>query len=238
MDEFTVDSIYRADILIKQPRHGYRFALDALLLAHFLKLDSHERALEVGCGSGVVLILLAALRQYEELVGVEIQPGMSELARENLLTNSIRDAKVVEGDINAVAPELPRQSFDLVFSNPPYRKQGSGRLNPLAEKAVARHELRLTLEDLFNVALLLLKSDGRLTTILPHFRERDFLDLASRHHLHLREHKYVHSFPSESPAFFLATVSAKPGARLQHAPLAIYDSPGVYSTEMLQLLSA
>src|SRR5262245_7186357 len=112
MDEFTIDSIYRADIRIKQPRHGYRFALDALLLAHFLRLESHERALEVGCGSGVVLVLLAKLnQQYQSLIGVEIQPELAALATENVASNKIPNAEIIEGDIRQIANERQQQSF-------------------------------------------------------------------------------------------------------------------------------
>jgi tRNA1Val (adenine37-N6)-methyltransferase len=235
---YTIDSIWRADIRIKQPARGYRFALDALLLAHFAQLEAREQALEVGCGSGVVLVLLAKMRRYAHLTGVEIQPQLAALARENLRQNSVQNAEILEADIREAVNTLPAHSFHLLLSNPPYRRAGAGRLNPQPEKAIARHEIRMKLEDLFDAAQKLLRPDGRLTVILPGFREADFDRLVLQHSLVLGERRYVHSFAAEPAAFFLATVSRVKGPVVGHPRLVIYETAGVYTNEMQRLLTA
>lgn len=233
-DEYTVDSIWSPRIRIRQPARGYRFALDAVLLAHFLRCSENDRVLEVGCGSGVIAVMLSHLQKFRSLVCVEIQPDLAQFARENLAENGVANAEVLESDIR----EVVGMQVDLLYSNPPYRKAGAGRLNPQEQKAIARHEIRMRLEDLFAAAGRLLAPAGRFTVILPEFRRADFRALATQHDYHFHELRFVHSTASEPPAFFLATISATAGSFEEHPRLVIYKSPGKYTSEMEDLLTA
>lgn len=234
MEDYTIDSIWSPQIRIKQPARGYRFALDAVLLAHFLSCGESDDVLEVGCGAGVVAVLLSHLRKFRRLTCVEIQPELAELARFNLRENGVSRAEILSADIR----EVSGMHVDLLYSNPPYRKAGAGRLNPQEQKAIARHEIRMTLQDLFAAAQRLLKPNGRLTTILPDFREQEFCSLAATHGFCFRDLQYVHSFAPEPPAFFLSTLSREAGPLRERPPLTIYDAPGVYTPEARALLTA
>jgi len=234
--EDTVDTIWSEKIRIRQPKKGYRFGIDSVLLAHFIQLSSQEEALEIGCGTGVVLLLLAHLQEFKRLVGVELQHQLATYAKSNLELNQVSDAEVIEADANFLHEILSPRSFDFIFSNPPYRKVGKGRLNPFHQKAVARHELKMTLQDLFVCAERFLKPEGRLTVILPEFREKDFLELVMRYGYFWREKRYVHSFAEQPCAFFLATVGKTSGPLRIQDRLVIYDSPGCYTTEVSLLL--
>lgn len=234
VEEFTVDSIWSPRIRIKQPARGYRFALDAVLLAHFLRCEAGDDLLEVGCGAGVVAVLLSHLQKFRRLTCVEIQPELADLARFNLRENGVVGAEVVNADIR----EVSGMQVDLLYSNPPYRKAGAGRLNPQEQKAIARHEIRMTLQDLFVAAEALLKPGGRLTTILPDFREQDFRALAESHGFCFRDLQYVRSFAPEPPAFVLSTLSREAGPLRERPRLTIYDTPGVYTPEARALLTA
>ena len=235
-DSFTLDSIWNKKINILQPARGYRFALDAVLLAHFLKIDSNEQALEIGSGSGVITILLSRFQKFQRVVAVEVQHSLAELSKKNFHLNSILNAEVLEEDIRNLKRLLPANSFDLLFSNPPYRKAGTGKLNPSHQKAIARHEIRMKMEDIFVCAKEFLKPEGRLSVILPIFRETDFLLLAERYGFHWIEKRYVHSFKEEVPAFFLASLSLARRKFTEHPSLVIYDSPGVYTPELQRML--
>lgn len=259
MDEVTIDSIWSADIRIEQPKRGYRFAVDAVLLAHFLRSDAETESLEIGTGCGVISILFSRLQPYRHLTAVEIQPELAALAARNFAANEMgaKESRpvprpavlgradrassdttiVLELDARELSLRFPPASFDLIFSNPPYRKVGAGKLNPNSQKAIARHELKLTLEELFVCADQLLKPAGRLSVILPDFRERDFRKLAADKGFHLLEWQYVHSFASKPPAFFLATIGKQPVALQQHPPITIYTSPGHYTDQMQSLLT-
>jgi tRNA1(Val) A37 N6-methylase TrmN6 len=235
--QYTVDSIWRKEIRIKQPVKGYRFGLDAVLLAHFVKTEAADRLLEIGAGSGVVTILVSAFHRFASVATIEIQGELAELCRENFKLNNIDNSEVFQADAKNLGTLFGEASFDLIYSNPPYRKTGSGKLNPSKQKATARHELHLKLQDLFECSLKYLRSSGRLTLILPAFRESDFNQLTDRHNFYRHEWRYVHSFADAPPAFFLATVGKSSSRLTEHRPLVIYEKPGQYTLEMQSLLS-
>ncbi len=116
-------------------RDGYRFALDAVLLAHFVKTGPTERILEIGAGSGVVTILVAALNSYHSVDAVEIQSELAEVCRKNFESNNVPNATVHQADIRKASSLFPRESFDLIYCNPPYRKAGAGRLKSVDSKS-------------------------------------------------------------------------------------------------------
>lgn len=237
--DLTLDTIWSNNVRIVQPRRGYRFGLDAVLLAHFLETDSRDRVLEIGTGSGIIAVLARALgKNWASLVAVEIQPELAGLAEQNFRLNALPNASVLREDARSL-PAATAQ-FDLIFANPPYRQVGRGRLNPSMQKAVARHELELTLEQLVDCAERhLAAASGRLSVILPGFREADFHRRISQSRAFaLRRHRYVHSFASHPPAFFLATVSRDAAAPLiEDAPLFIYRAAGEYTPEMASMLT-
>jgi len=246
--EFSVDTIWNDRIRILQKKKGYRFALDSVLLAHFLPVGPEDELLEIGAGSGVVTILLSALATFQSCIAVEVQPDLAQICRQNFELNGLGNCRVLEGNVKDGTENITNR-FNLIYSNPPYRKLGTGKINPSHEKAVARHEIKMRLEDLFIAADQLLKPNGRLSVILPHFRKQDFVDLTQKYAFHLIEWRDVHSFAAEPPVFFLATVSnstkpllSSPLLRgrdrsvLQHRPLIVYDSPGRYTKEMAKML--
>ena len=234
MSEYTEDSIWAKDVRIIQPKNGYRFAIDAVLLTHFLKTSRKDEVLEIGTGAAVIPVLLSRLKKFKRLVAVEIQKELADIARKNIEINGIQNVDILHADIR----DLQNLSFDLIFSNPPYRKAGSGKLNPNPQKAVARHELKLRLEDIFECAMKFLKPEGRLSVILPTFREADFIQLADHYCFHLEERRYIHSFAGQPPTFFLVTVRLIPFSFRHLDPIVIYDAPAEYSEEMRGFLTA
>jgi len=236
-ENFSIDSIWDSSLQIHQSRKGYRFALDAVLLAHFLRIDTNEIALEIGCGNGVIPILVSRLKKFRKIVAVEIQSELADLARANVERNHADRIEIVHGDAVQLPEKLSANSFDLLYSNPPYRKLGSGKLNPSREKAIARHEIHLKLEDLISLADYFLKPEGRLSVILPTFREDDWMKLISQHKYFLIERQYVHSFRDEPATFVLATASKNLAALRELEKLVIYEKPGEYTDRMAKLLT-
>jgi tRNA1Val (adenine37-N6)-methyltransferase len=234
--QYTEDSILRDGIRILQPERGYRFALDAVLLATFVKTQPTDSILEIGAGSGVVSILIASTHPYQSLAAVEIQEELAELCRKNFEINQLKNAVVYHEDVKNISPLFSNESIDLICCNPPYRKVGTGRLNPSTQKAIARHEIKMKLEDVFECSNRFLKPDGHLTLILPTFRQKDFLLLVERYNLNRMEHRYVHSFENEPPTFFLTTLGKKEEPVVELQPLVIYEKPGEYTHDMNRLL--
>jgi tRNA1Val (adenine37-N6)-methyltransferase len=234
---YSVDSIWADSIQIEQSRNGYRFSVDAVLLAHFLQLNGSEKVLEIGCGNGIILVLLSRLKKYKHITGVEIQHELAELACKNVESNKAKRIEIIEADIRELKNKFPKKAFDLIYSNPPYRKIGTGRLNPSPEKAIARHEVNLKLEDLILVANELLKDDGFLSVILPSFREKDWMKLIEARSYFVHTRQYVHSFPKSPAAFVLCTAGRKNAPIEDLPPLTIYESRGKYTPAMSALLT-
>jgi tRNA1Val (adenine37-N6)-methyltransferase len=237
LKEFSIDSIGKNSVRLLQSKGGYRFSIDAVLLAHFIKTKPDEEGLEIGCGNGVVLVLLSHLQKFKRIVGIEVQQKLAGLAEKNLRMNRIDHAEIVNADIRQLPAAVAEQRFDFIFANPPYRKLGTGKLNPKEEKAIARHEVKMKLEDIFRYGASLLKPKGRITLILPSFRETELKKLAEANRFHWREKQYVYSFAGEKPAFILCTFSKSEGKLNENANLTIYDSPNVYTAEMKKLLN-
>src|SRR5262245_38110348 len=129
-NDFTTDSIWSDRIRILQSRNGYRFALDSILLAHFLRTTSTDDVLEIGAGNGVIAVIMCNLQEWKSLIEVELQEQLAELCRKNFQRNELKNADVLQMDFKELHQSVPSNSFTLIYSNPPYRKLGAGKLNP------------------------------------------------------------------------------------------------------------
>ena len=166
--EETLDSLFQGRLKILQPREGYRFSLDSVLLAGLTQVRRRDRVVDLGTGCGVVPLLLAFRGAAAHLIGLEIQPSLAALARRNVELNGFsRRVDILEADLRLIQRDQVPGPVSLVVSNPPYREITSGRLNPNREKAFARHELLADLGAVVKAAARLLPEKGRLALIYP-----------------------------------------------------------------------
>ena len=162
-------------------KRGYRFSIDAVLLSQFIKIRKDERVIDLGTGCGILPFLLSHTTKAHSFVGVEIQKGLAECAKKNVVLNHLEDRiSILKQDFRELKGIFPPGSFDVVLSNPPYRKFRTGRINPSMEKAIARHEIKGTLEDLISIASYLLPLKGRCYLIFPASRTVDLLVVIER----------------------------------------------------------
>ncbi len=234
----TRDSLFGGELAVCQEKHGYRFAVDAVLLAGLSRVKPGDRIIELGTGCGVILLVLACRHPgLRGMAGVEIQPELARLARKNVQENRLADRiEIVEGDLRQVPSRFEPASFDLVLSNPPYRKPGSGRINPNRQKAVARHELAAALPDVFAAAHHLLPHGGRLALIYPASRIGHLLSCAAAGGFSPKSLTIIYSRPG-SPGRLMHVECRKAGgeeARVE-APFYIYTRNGEYTDEMRRL---
>jgi tRNA1Val (adenine37-N6)-methyltransferase len=162
----------RGRLAIWQPRQGYRFSVDPLLLVDFVAAAGRRfaRAYDLGTGAGVIALGLALAEPAARITAVELQPRLAALARRNAVENGLAErVSVVELDLGdaRAARALPGASAELVACNPPFRPLGEGSFNPDDEEAIARHELRLTLADVAAQARRLLVPGGRAALVYP-----------------------------------------------------------------------
>lgn len=233
----TCDRLFQGALSLYQDRRGYRFSIDAVLLAGLTRVKATDRIMELGTGCGVVLLALAVRRAGRQWVGVEIQRRLGALALKNAEVNGLSERVRIHcmdwRDVNKVfAPE----GFDLVVSNPPYRRLRSGRRNPNLQKAVARHELYGTVQNMFEAASYLLKEGGRSAVIYPASRLDDLVTAAVKAGLRPKRLTLIHS-QRDAPAKLVHMECVKgSGQELQVTPpFIIYEETGRYSPAMLRL---
>ncbi len=233
----TTDRLFGDSLVLSQDRRGYRFSVDAVLLAGLTRVKAKDRVMELGTGCGVVILAFAARNLGAHWEGVEIQPRLAELARKNVEANGLAGRVFIHAmDWKEVREVFAPQAFDLVVSNPPYRRALSGRINPDAQKATARHEITGTVQDMFAAAAYLLKHGGRCAVIYPASRLDDLMVAAVEAGLRPKRLILIHSHV-EAPAT-LAHVECVKGAgqELRVAPpFFIYERPGRYTAAMQRL---
>ncbi len=231
------DSLFGGRVLVYQEEKGYRFSIDAVLLAGLTRAMPGDRVADLGTGCAVVLLIMAYRRRGERFLGIEIQEELAELAQENVDANGFQDRiEILRMDFRDVAARLEPESFDLVVSNPPYRRLKTGRINPIKQKAVARHELAGSVRDVFGAARYLLPKGGRLAVIYPAARSVHLLCEAGLHGFSPRKMTVIHSNIS-GPARLVHVECTRGGGEDLHIapPFFIYGEGRKYSEAMQSL---
>ncbi len=220
--------------MLSQHPQGYRFALDAFLLADFVSPLAFGPFLDLGTGCGVVALFLARRFPQQCVVGLELQASLVRNAQHNVRQNGLQQrVSIVQGDIRQAVCLFPRQKFGTVVSNPPYRALGHGRLNPCIEKAIARHELALTLPQLLQAAQHALCRRGVLTMVYHPARLAELCVHLETAHLRPRRLRLVHAtLCTPASMALIEAVYAGRDTLTVLPPLCIYDAAGAYTAEM------
>jgi len=234
MGEETVDELRRHGLRVIQPRHGYRFSLDPLLLCDFAAVREGEDGVDLGTGCGVIPLILARSAAGVRMSGVESQEAMAGLAARNVEMNGLSGrVTVLHADVLHVKGHFRPSSFDLVVSNPPYRKRGTGRVSPKPGRDNARHESTASLPDFLAAAKYLVKLGGRICFIFHPSRLTEFIAEAAVLKLAVSRLRMVHgSAESEARMFRVEMVKGRKSAPRVLPPLFVYDRDGEYSAEM------
>ncbi len=162
----TIDSFLDGRLRIIQSRQGYRFSVDALLLAEFISIKSEDLVVDLGAGCGIISLFLALKSAVDFIFGVELQEELASQAKRNIALNGLKNKiAIIQGDLRHL-PLAPK-SAHVVVCNPPYRQERSGRINPDLSKAIARHEIKVSLDNILASGKILLKPGGRLALIYP-----------------------------------------------------------------------
>ncbi len=234
----TLDDLFESRIKIIQPKKGYRFSVDALLLAHFaLSFARPKEVLDVGTGCGIIALILACKRDPIRVTAVEVQAGLADIAARNVLLNRLSPkVTVLKEDFRNLEKKVPPSTFDLIVSNPPYFQVSSGRLNPTRQKAIARHEIKGALEDLAKASAKLVKPFGNVIVAYPVSRLVDLLTTLSNHHLEPKRMQIVHSH-REEPGKLALVQSTKGGNRELKVlePLVVYRQGDSYTQQMQKI---
>jgi tRNA1Val (adenine37-N6)-methyltransferase len=241
MDDITLDSI--GPLRLYQRKEGYRFSVDAVLLAHFPVLSRKTRHVADLCaGSGVVGLLIAKRFPWTELVLVELQESLAELARRNIVLNGLEErVSLSRADIRELgkgtSPVISPGSLDAVAVNPPFRPLNTGRISPAGERAIARHEIALRLDDLMGAVKRILKNGGRLYIIYHPSRLSELIESMRREGIEPKRMRFVHPRKGESSTMVLVEGLKGGGVELSvEPPLYVYRNDGGYTSEVEEML--
>lgn len=238
--DVTLDSI--RDITLYQPKKGYRFSVDALLLHNFVNLKYVRSIADLGTGSGIIGILLAKRYPNAHITLFEIQDGLAKLADKNIVLNSLQDrVRAIRCDIKEIKTcfsSLGDNYFDLVVSNPPFRRLKSGRMSEGEEKAIARHELKLRLPELIKASAYLLRAKGRVCMVYHPQRLLELIETLKKRGLEPKRLRFVYSnISSEAKIILLEAVKGGKGGIKVEKPLYIYKEDGSYTDEVRKIYS-
>lgn len=234
--ETTLDSI--RDIQLVQSKKGYRFSVDALLLESFISVRKGTKAAELGTGSGIVSLLLAKRLKKGTITAIEVQASLVRCAKENVRLNGLQGVvDIIQADIMKLKKSFQPGTFDIVFSNPPFRKIRSGLLSPDSERAIARHEIKISLAEILRMAAYLLKDKGRYYMIYHPFRMVEVITLLRGVRLEPKRMRFVHSRRGEEAKMILVEAVKGSGQWLQvEPPFYIHTRGNTYTREMKRVL--
>jgi len=235
----TYDTFFNGQLRVAQPGSGYRYSLDSILLAALPRPMPGQTLLDLGSGCGIIPLILAYRHVEVRITGVEVQPELAELADMNVSNNSMQDRiRIIHEDLRRLSLEMVNGPVDWIVSNPPYRRAASGRVNPDSQRALARHEINVNLQQLIHTTRRLLRTGGRFTTIYPSERAVDLLSEMRSAGLEPKWLQSVHSLAGD-PAklvLVLAVLGGKAGLRIE-APLVIYGPDGQYSGAVQEMMN-
>lgn len=235
----TDDTLFNGRLICKQYKSGYRFSIDAVLVAHFCRLGTGDTILDLGCGCGIIGLVLAYRQPGVVVTGVEIQHELAQLAQNNILANDMKARmSVIEGNFRDFSGLIAPESFDLVVSNPPYGKQGRGRMNPDSQRARARHEIDASLADLIQAAAYSVKNRGKVVVIYPAVQAVSLIAAMRNHNLEPKRLQPIYSYPDQVDAALILVEAVKNGGEDVRLlpPFYIYtEKNGPYSRGMQEL---
>lgn len=238
---FTDDALFGGRLVCRQHRHGYRFSVDAVLLAHFVDPPNIDTILEIGAGCGIVSLLLAFRWPRLAVTALELQPPLAALCRHNFDANGYGDRiRVVNGDYRQLPQTVEPGSFGLVAANPPFRPVETGRVSGSPEQAVARHELAGSLAELVAATSFVLKARGRACFVYPASRAALLLTSLKNSGLEPKRLQVVHAYPGGRGRLVLVEAVKGGGEGLSILPpFFIYgERGGGYSAEMARCYAA
>jgi tRNA1(Val) A37 N6-methylase TrmN6 len=235
--EERVDELHRNNYKIIQNTKKFCFGMDAVLLSGFAKVLPGEVVLDLGTGTGIIPILLEAKTKGKHFTGLEIQEESADMARRSVAINELKDkVDIVLGDIREASAIFGLASFDVVTSNPPYMNHSHGIVNPAEAKAIARHEILCSLDDVIREAAKVLKPNGRFYLVHRPFRLVEIMNTLTAYKLEPKRMKLVHPYINKEPNMVLIECMKGGKSMIKvEPPLIVYKEQNVYTDEIYDI---
>ena len=237
LENERIDDLQRNCLKIIQKTDGFCFGMDAVLLSGFAHVKRGEKVLDMGTGTGIIPLLLSAKTQGEHFTALEIQKEIAEMAARSVAMNHLEDKiEIVNGDIKEASRIFGGASFDVVTTNPPYMNDAHGLKNPTEVKAISRHEVLCTLDDVVREGAKVLKSGGRMYMVHRPHRLIEIITAMKQYKLEPKRMCMVHPFKDKEANMVLIEAVKGGGSWLKmEAPIIVYKEPGVYTDEIYSI---
>ncbi|OPJ55044.1 tRNA1(Val) (adenine(37)-N6)-methyltransferase [Alkalithermobacter paradoxus] len=233
-----IDDLQMKGLKIIQNKDGFCFGVDAVLLANFAKIKKDAKVVDLGTGTGIIPILIAGKSKAKEIIGVEIQEEVAEMAERSVKLNNLENRiTILNEDLKNLENKLETHGFHVVTSNPPYMHP-EGLKNPNDKKAISRHEIKCNLEDVIKAASRLLMPHGKFFMIHRPTRLADIITLGRKYRLEPKEIRFIHPKINKSPNIMLIHFAkdGKPELKVLN-PLYVYNENGEYTDEIKEIYS-
>ena len=229
-----IDDLQRNGYKIIQNPKKFCFGMDAVLLSGFVKVKPGSRVLDLGTGTGIIPILLEAKTQADHISALEIQEESADMARRSVALNNLEHKiAIITGDIKEADKIFDAASFDMITCNPPYMIGQHGLTNPDAPKAIARHEILCTLEDVVRSAAKLLKTGGSFCMVHRPFRLVEIITVMTKYRLEPKRMQLVYPYVDHEPNMVLIEGCRGGKSRIKvEKPLIVFQKPNVYTDEI------
>lgn len=236
-DGERLDELHRNQYQIIQNTSKFCFGMDAVLLSGYAQVKKDERVLDLGTGTGIIPILLEAKTEGKHFTALEIQEESVDMAKRSVCLNHLEEKiSVIHGDIKEASRLFGKGVFDVVTTNPPYMNDNHGIVNPELPKAIARHELLCTLEDVIREGSIVLKPNGRFYMVHRPFRLIEIVTLLTKYKLEPKRMRFVHPYLDKEPNMLLieAIKGAKSMVKIDK-PLIVYEDSKKYTKEIYDI---
>lgn len=232
-----IDLLHRNGYSIIQDPNRFCFGMDAVLLSGFAKVKEGQKVLDLGTGTGIIPILLEAKTKGEHFTGLEIQAESADMARRSVALNHLEEkVDIVTGDIKNASSMFGASSFDIITTNPPYMIGAHGLTNPDKEKAIARHEVLCTLEDIIRESYKILKPGGKFFMVHRPFRLAEIIQVMTSYKIEPKRMQLVYPFVDKEPNMVLIEGQKDAKSRITvEKPLIVYKEQGVYTDEIYDI---
>ncbi len=232
-----IDELQRNGYRIIQNPERFCFGMDAVLLSGFARAKKQERCLDLGCGNGIIPILMEAKTEGKHFTGLEIQPESADMARRSVALNGLQDRiDIVEGDIKDASKIFGASSFHVVTTNPPYMTAQHGLTNLYEAKTIARHEVLCNLEDIIRESARLLMPGGRFYMVHRPFRLAEIISLMVQYRMEPKRMRLVYPYVDREPNMVLIEGLRGGKSRMTvEKPLIVYKEPGKYTYEIYEV---
>lgn len=236
-EDERIDYVPGGNLKIIQDKKRFCYGIDAILLSSFVKLRKESQVIDLGTGTGIIPLRLYSLFNIEKIQAVEIQSEIAEMAHRSIKLNNLEDKiKIINMDLKDIPSTYKKGTFDIVTSNPPYMKSGSGIINPDETFALSRHEITCNLEDIIRVSDYLLKSRGKLYLIHRPNRLVDIIWTTRKYGLEPKTIRFVHPKAGEKPNLLLLECVKGGSVELKfEKPLIVYNDDGKYTDEIYRI---